>query len=264
MANKCLYEAPIVTQIWAIADLHLCISCPQKTMEVFGHQWDNYIDRIKENWIKCIDKDDIVLLAGDITWALKLEEAKIDLEWIDELPGTKIMVRGNHDYWWKSMKQIKRILPKSIHLIQNNAINLDIASIGGSRLWDTQEFNCLDIIDYKENPLANPKVKPLTLEENERIFSKELHRLELSLSQIDPGAKLKIAMTHYPPISHDLKPSKAHELLKKYNIDICIFGHIHNLKADPPTLFGEKDNIKYIFTAADHLKFVPLKLFPKD
>ena len=249
-----------MTQIWAMADLHLCIGCTQKTMEVFGPQWSNYIQRIKDNWQELVKPDDIVLVAGDITWALKLEEAKIDLDWIDALPGKKIMIRGNHDYWWKSLTQVQKILPSSIQLIQNNAINLPGVSIAGSRLWDTKEFNCSEIIDFKENPKANPKVKPLTIEENEKIFAKELHRLELSLSQMNVDAPLKIAMTHYPPLSHDLKPSTVHKILQKYNIDICVFGHIHNLKPNNPPIFGEKDGINYLFTAADYLQFFPMKV----
>lgn len=249
-----------MSNIWAIADLHLCISCPQKTMEVFGPNWANYIQKIEENWKKYVQEEDLVLIAGDITWALKLEEAKIDLEWISKLPGTKVMIRGNHDYWWRTLTHVKRILPPKMHAIHNDALNLGDISIGGSRLWDTVEFNCSEIIDFKVNPKANPKVVPLTEEENEKIFAKELHRLELSLSKMNPHASLKIVMTHYPPLSHDLKNSKTHALLLKYNIDICIFGHMHNIKPNPPPLFGEKEGIQYIFTAADFLKFVPLKI----
>ena len=248
-------------QIFAIADLHLCIGCPQKTMEVFGPQWSNYIERIKIEWKKAVSQDDLVLIAGDISWALHLNEAKLDLDWIDQLPGHKIIIRGNHDYWWKSLTQVKKILPKSIQVIQNNAINLHGVSIGGARLWDSKEFSASEIIHFKENPKANPNVKPLTEEENEKIFAKELHRLELSLSQMDANAPLKIAMTHYPPLSHDLKSSKAHKLLVKYKVDICVFGHIHNIIDNPPPLFGEKEKIKYLFTAADYLKFVPLQVY---
>lgn len=246
--------------IWAMADLHLCISCPDKTMEDFGPRWDNYLERIRENWKKCVSDEDLVLIAGDITWALRIEEAKIDLAWLGELPGEKVMIRGNHDYWWKTLTQIKRILPPKVHVLHNDALNIDGVSIGGSRLWDTLEFNFSDVIDYKVNPKANPNVTPLTTEENEKIFAKELHRLELSLSKMNQDAPLKIAMTHYPPISFDLKPSKVHALFLKYNIDICVFGHLHNLKDKSPPLFGEKEGIKYIFTAADFLQFLPLKI----
>ncbi len=247
-------------QIWAIADLHLCLNCPDKTMEDFGHRWENYIQRIETNWKQLVAPDDLVLVAGDISWALKTDEVKADLDWIGKLPGQKIMIRGNHDYWWKSLTQIRAVLPSNIHLIQNDAINYPQLAIAGSRLWDTLEFNNLEIIDFKENPRANPNAIPLTSETNEKIFLKELHRLELSLSQMNPEAKLKIALTHYPPISYDLKPSKVHALLVKYNVDYCVFGHMHNLKENLPPLFGEKDGVHYLFTAADYLQFVPQKV----
>lgn len=243
-----------------MADLHLCLSCPDKTMEDFGSRWENYIERIKKHWMEQVQDGDIVLVAGDISWALKISEVQKDLNWIDELPGEKIMIRGNHDYWWKSLKQIKSILPQSIQIIQNDALNFDGFSVGGSRLWDTSEFSNIDIIEYKENPKANPDAPVLTAEENEKIYLKELNRLELSLSKINPAAPLKIAMVHYPPLRYDLSPSKVHNLLLKYNIQICVFGHIHNLKNDLPPLFGTKDGIQYLFTAADYLKFKPLKV----
>lgn len=246
--------------IWAIADLHLCISCPNKTMEDFGPSWSNYIERIKANWIENISEEDLVLIAGDITWALKIDEAKVDLEWLGALPGTKVMIRGNHDYWWKSLTQLRRILPPKMHVLHNDALNLPELSIAGSRLWDTLEYNFSDLIEFKTNPKANPKVAPLSTEENERIFEKELHRLELSLSKMNPDSPLKIAMTHYPPISQDLKPSRAHSLLLKYKVNKCVFGHMHNLKETPASFFGQKDGIEYIFTAADYLKFIPKKI----
>ncbi len=249
-----------MTHIWAIADLHLCISCPEKNMEVFGPSWSRYIERIKENWKQVVSEDDLVLIAGDITWAIKPEDAKIDLDWIATLPGTKVMIRGNHDYWWRTKSQVDKILPPRFHIVHNDALNLPTLSIGGSRMWDSLEYRFADIVDFKDNPKANPKVKPLTDEENEKIFRKELIRLEMSLAKMDPNAPLKIAMTHYPPIGNDLKPSKVHALLKKYHIDLCVFGHLHNLRPNHPPLFGSLDNIQYLFTAADFLEFKPLKI----
>lgn len=246
--------------IWAIADLHLALSCPEKTMEDFGPTWANYIKRIQENWANNVQKDDLVLIAGDITWAYTLEKAQVDLQWIDQLPGTKVMIRGNHDTWWQSLNKVQKILPPSIIALQNDAYNIEGLSIGGSRLWDTLEFNFSDLIELKENPKANPNTPILTEEENERIFSRELHRLELSLKAMNPSAPLKIVMTHYPPISHDLKPSKAHQMLKDYKVDICVFGHVHNITPSSLKLFGKKEGVNYLLTAADYLKFIPLKI----
>ncbi len=246
--------------IWAIADLHLSLSCPEKTMEDFGESWSNYMQRIKENWSKSVKEGDLVLIPGDITWASTPEQAEEDLIWIDQLPGTKIMIRGNHDYWWSSLSKIKKVLPKSILALQNDAWNTEEVSVGGSRLWDSSEYNSSDVIDFKVNPKANPKSPVLTKEQNEKIYQKELHRLELSLQKMNPDSKLKIVMTHYPPLSYNLKDSKVHTLLKKHQIDICVFGHIHNIMPDHPPLFGTKDGISYQLVAADYLQFSPLKI----
>src|ERR1700690_1967274 len=107
--------------IWAIADLHLAFGTPEKSMEVFGEPWITYTDKIKKNWLELISSEDLVLIHGDISWAMRPEEARIDLEWIHQLPGTKVILRGNHDYWWTSLRQIEKILPPPLHLIQNKA-----------------------------------------------------------------------------------------------------------------------------------------------
>ncbi len=244
-------------QVWAIGDLHLAIGTPHKSMEVFGENWKNYQEKIRKNWEKNVLPGDLVLIPGDICWATNLKQAMPDLNWIDSLPGKKILIKGNHDYWWSSLKKLKENLPPSIYVLQNDAITFSSITIAGARLWDTKEYNFEDIIDYTVSPVStSPKVQQ---EESEKIFARELHRLELSLSKMSPTATTKIVMTHYPPISYDLKESNASELLEKYNVNICIFGHLHNVKKEIP-IFGEKNNVKYIFTSCDYLDFCPIKI----
>lgn len=242
-------------KIWAIADLHLCFGAPDKSMEAFGAPWANYIHRIEENWKKSIAPGDLVLIAGDITWAMKLEEAMKDLEWIDALPGTKVLMKGNHDYWWPSNKKLGEALPPSLHFVNNNAFTYKDVTIGGSRLWDTKEYSFADSIHFVESPLV--KEKPLDVESMERIYTRDLERLCLSLTQLDPNASYRIAMTHYPPIGADLKPSRASNILEEFNINVCVFGHLHNVKKDK-RMFGEKNGILYLYTAADYLNFEPM------
>ena len=122
-------------KIWALADLHLAHSVPSKNMAVFGPVWEGYMDKMAASWKELVKPDDLVLLPGDITWAMKLEEAKIDLAWIDSLPGTKVLIRGNHDYWWSSAKKMSEMFPPSVHFIHNNAYHFNDIAIGGSRLW---------------------------------------------------------------------------------------------------------------------------------
>ncbi len=246
--------------LWAIADLHLSLSCPEKTMEDFGPIWKNYMQRLQDHWKQCVSNEDFVLVPGDITWATSLDQALIDLDYIDKLPGTKILIRGNHDSWWKSIKQMKEKAPKSLHFLQNSAFNHPLFSIAGARLWETSEYTCNEIVEFKPNPKANPKTPIMTMEENDRLYKKEWTRLEMSLKEMNAKAPLKIVMTHFPPLANDLKDSTVHHLLLQYQINICVFGHLHNLKENPFPLFGVKDGIDYRFVAADYLQFRPLKL----
>jgi uncharacterized protein len=247
-------------KIWALADLHLSLSCPEKNMEVFGSQWTNYQNRIKENWKAKVSEEDLILLAGDITWALKFEQALEDLNWIHKLPGTKVMLKGNHDYWWASSEKMKQNLPSSIHFVYNSCFDFGEVSIGGSRLWDSSEYN------YNVPRIPSPKKtnedeekRKKKLEEAERIFPKELNRLRLSLEQLNPKAKIRIAMTHYPPIGPDLSPSKASSILEELNVDICVFGHIHGLQPGSMPL-GKARGVLYHLTACDYLNCDPIEI----
>lgn len=245
--------------VWALADLHLSFGITGKNMDVFGENWKNHADKIQQHWQKLIAPEDLVLLPGDISWALHTEDVLPDLNWIDQLPGTKVMIRGNHDYWWNSLSKLEKILPPSIHVLQNNTFRWQNVTICGARLWDTPEFSFQPYINY----VANPKAKTPTHEDNvaeaEKIFLRELGRLELSLKALPKDATLRIAMTHYPPIGADLHASRASALLEKYQVNICVFGHLHNVKEN--TLpFGIKDNIRYALVAADYVNFTPQKI----
>ncbi|MGR3973736.1 MAG: metallophosphoesterase [Candidatus Rhabdochlamydia sp.] len=236
--------------IWALADLHLAKSTPSKDMAIFGPSWEGYMDRIERNWKTKISSDDLVLLPGDISWAMKLEEARNDLEWIHALPGTKVMIRGNHDYWWDSAKKMKAFLPPSLLFIHNTALQWNQVAIGGSRLWDTPEYH-----------FGNNDFTPKLSLDDLQIFERELMRLKLSLEQMEKSSVLKIAMTHYPPLGLDLQDSRASALLEQFGIDHCVFGHLHHLQPQTPT-FGKKKGIDYHLTSADYLEFEPLLLVP--
>jgi len=246
-------------KIWALADLHLAYSTPSKDMAVFGPVWEGYMDKKAASWKELVKSEDLVLLPGDITWAMKLEEAKIDLEWIDSLPGTKVLIRGNHDYWWSSAKKMSEIFPPSVHFIHNNAYHFNDVAIGGSRLWDTPEYNFNGYVHFQANPKARDPEKAHDKDNDSAIFERELERLKLSLKQMNPSARLKIVMTHYPPISADLNPSRASAILEEFGVQVCVFGHLHNLKKDKP-MFGEVRGVKYLLTAADYLDFRPLRI----
>ncbi len=245
--------------IWALGDLHLSFGIANKSMDVFGPSWERHAAQIEEHWRRLVDPADLVLIPGDISWAMRLEDAAADLAWIDALPGTKVILKGNHDYWWGSLKKLSAALPPSIHAIQNNAFRWKDAAIGGARLWDTPEYSFGRYIDYRENPHANAKEELIQEDLSGQIFERELQRLDLSLSALPQGTALRIAMTHYPPIGADLAPSRASAILEKHRIDICVFGHLHNVKAGV-SLFGQKNGVQYILASSDYLRFQPALL----
>ena len=246
--------------IWALADLHLSFGVPDKAMDVFGEQWVGYTEKVEKNWRAHISQDDLVLIAGDISWAMHPQEAVPDLEWIHHLPGTKVIIRGNHDYWWTSLAKVEKHLPSSIHLIQNNAYHWQDVSIAGARLWDTAEYSFGEYINYQKNARAKA-ISPQQNDpaETERIFLRELARLEMSLKCLKKDAKVRLVMVHYPPIGALLEDSRVSKLLEKYQVDVCVFGHLHNVKnASLP--FGEKNGVRYVLTACDYVDFMPVKI----
>jgi hypothetical protein len=247
-------------RIWAIGDLHLSFGVKNKSMDVFGPQWEGHAKKIASHWKSLIHPDDLVLVPGDLSWAMKIEEVVPDLQWVHELPGTKVMIKGNHDYWWGSLNKIAPVLPPSIHLIQNNVFNWREATIGGARLWDTPEYSFGSFVEFRENPRAREDKEALVQEEfEEKLFNRELERLKLSLKGLDPKAKVRIAMTHYPPIGADLKESRAAQILEEHQVQICVFGHLHNLKAGLD-LFGEARGIRYVLASCDYIHFQPIAI----
>ena len=201
--------------IYAISDLHLCIS-GAKPMEIFGDGWSNYLEKIKEDWNSKVSDDDIVLIAGDISWAMKLEEAKLDLKYFEELKGTKVLIRGNHDYWWQSISNVRSALPTNTYALQNDAIKFGKYVICGTRGWNVPDSAFED-------------------EQDEKIYKREYLRIDMALSSAkrlcEDGDQI-ICMLHYPPYNHNKEYSDYVGLMQKYDAKICVFGHIHSHKGN--------------------------------
>lgn len=228
-----VYGNIIIMRIYAISDLHLAIST-EKPMDIFGSGWTNHFERIKEDWEKVSD-DDIVLVAGDISWAMTLKDALVDFAELSKLKGKKVLIRGNHDYWWQSIKKINDSLPSDIICLQNNAVKIGNAVICGSRGWNIAESG-----------------------EDKRLIDREVIRFELSLTQakklMEDGDKL-ICMIHFPPF--DIKTesdSPFTALFEKYNVDAVVYGHIHTNGFPHEKLVIKKNNITYYLTSCDILQ----------
>lgn len=218
--------------IYAIADLHFDFS-KEKPMDVFGDNWKDHDKKIISDWKEKVRDDDLVLLPGDISWALKLKDAVDDLNVIDSLPGKKIISKGNHDYWWSSLNKMNNLGFKTIKFLYNNTYEYEDISICGCRGWISK-----DSLEFTQ--------------EDEKIYNREVNRLKISLEQ----AKNKkiIALIHYPPFNQDHSASDFTKLLTDFNVKLCLYGHLHG-QGHKYRYEGELDNVSYKFIASDFLDF---------
>ncbi len=244
-------------KVFALSDPHLAFTTPNKSMDIFGEIWIDHPTKIKQNWIRHVGKDDIVIVPGDISWATKFEQALADLHWLHNLPGQKILLRGNHDLWWHKLKAMEEKLPSSLHLVQNNHVQLGPFVFFGSRLWDTEEYSFDDIIlwDSKKGNLPYKK-KGEDLINQEKIYHRELERLKLSINSLPKDSELiRIGLCHYPPLHHNLTESKAGKLFETAGAKHVVFGHLHSVKE--PNVYGLARGTEYHLTSCDFINFVP-------
>ena len=233
--------------VFVIADLHLATADSQKSMEVFGKRWINYIEKIKSNWEKVVGENDTVILPGDISWGLAIEDALEDLLWIEALPGKKILIKGNHDFWWSTLSKLNAFFEqhniKTIQILNNNAIELENIIVAGSRGWFTDKSmqNVEEDVDYG------------------KIVNREAIRLKMSL---DSAKKLKgygdkeiVVFLHFPPVWGEYNCEQILSVLSEYNIERCFFGHIHGVYSVQSSF--EYQGIKFSLISADFLDFLP-------
>ena len=219
--------------VWAISDLHL--PARQKPMDIFGPHWQNHFERIREDWIDKVSEADVVLLPGDLSWAMHLEEALEDLARVGALPGRKLLLRGNHDYWWSSIGRVRRSLPEGCQAIQNDCVMLDGVLFAGSRGWTIPAEADGDSDDA-------------------RIYRRERQRLELSLKNARARSETAplIVMMHYPPRSEGAEGFA--DLLKLYDAQHVVYGHLHGAGLSG-AVRGEVDGIHYHQVSCDGLDF---------
>ena len=220
--------------LFVLGDPHLSFSV-NKPMDIFGERWKNHADKIKENWINTVSPEDTVVLAGDLSWGISLEEAKKDLAFLHSLPGKKILLRGNHDYWWETLAKMRRFFEENgwddFSILQNNYIEAEGLAICGTRGWSLDEGG----------------------EQDRKILRREAQRLEMSLKSA-PAEMEKIAIFHYPPVEGE--ESLFLDVLKKYHVRLCYYGHLHGRKALEQKPFF-KDGIFFRLISCDALGFSP-------
>ncbi len=247
-------------RLFALSDPHLSIG-GAKPMHVFGPKWDNHAEKLEARWRATVRGNDIVLMPGDISWAMRLEEAMPDLEWLAALPGRKVLLKGNHDYWWQSIKKLRAQALPGMYFIQNDALTLDGVTIGGTRLWDFPAIKWGYISNRDNEDVAEEKrsaPKKDRDEDPEKIRARELERLRLSLSQLDKTAKLRVCLTHFPPLGENGEPTEITDLLNEFALDFCVFGHVHALIDRPhPGADAQLAATRYILAASDFLEHEP-------
>lgn len=239
--------------LYVISDLHLSTNeSTNKSMEKFGTRWNGYHQKIKKSFDAIVTDNDTVVIPGDISWAMTLDEALSDFKFLDSLPGTKIIGKGNHDFWWSTASKINAFFEandiKTIKLLHNNAYKLDNCIICGSRGWfyDQKQQKTVGEVDY------------------DKIIAREAQRLDLSinaalsLKEDDPSLPV-LAFLHFPPVFGDFVCDKILDILKKHGINRCYYGHIHNNYTLPKSFVY--DGITFTMVAADYLGFVPMPIF---
>ncbi len=226
-------------RIFAIADLHLSFGV-DKPMSIFGQKWEHYEERLSTIWNQLIHPDDVVLIAGDISWAMRESEVIPDMAYLSTLSGKKVLLKGNHDYWWSTKKKVQELAGQNVGVLQTNAIEFPLFTVVGTRGWDL------------------PSTTHDTDEER-KIFQREVERLRISL---EAGAKSKkplIAMMHYPPMSNIDIGTPFTTLLEQYRVEFCVYGHLHG-HAHRLRIEGDIRGVQYHFVAADYLNFRPKEI----
>ncbi|MEG0833815.1 MAG: metallophosphoesterase [Christensenellaceae bacterium] len=221
--------------IFAIADLHLSLAKP-KEMDIFGEKWVRHFEKIKADWENRVGEEDTVLIPGDISWAMKLEDAQADLDAIGALPGKKILLKGNHDYWWGSLNKINAVLKNKTIALQNNCAEVGDFVVCGTRGWTFDN---------------------LSAESDSKIYEREKLRLALSLEAAKKCSAQKIiVMMHYPPIYQDMLETGFTQIIEQYPVEQVVFGHLHGDILNRINLTDIMvKNIKYNLVSADYLDF---------
>ena len=224
--------------LYAIGDLHLSFSA-DKPMDIFGPQWADHAAHIERAWRSRISEDDLILIPGDISWAMQLSSALPDLAFIGALPGKKLLLRGNHDYWWSSLTRVRAALPLNTFALQNDAFACGPFAVAGTRGWACPGSSGFTAADGK-------------------IYEREVQRLELSLRAL-PDAGLRVVMTHFPPFCEPAFDTAFTALFERYDVKHVIYAHLHGA-AHRLAFEGERNGVRYTLAAADYLKFVPKRI----
>lgn len=220
--------------LYTMADLHLSFSA-QKPMDVFGERWKDHPQKIADRWP--LSPEDTIVLPGDFSWAMNFRELRADMEFLHALPGTKILSKGNHDYWWETLSKMNRFAEEdypSVHFLHNNSYEVCGISVCGTRGWTLENSD-----------------------EDEKVLNREVGRLRMSLEK---ATAQPIVFLHYPPLFGELRCDPILDVLKEFDVRECYYGHLHGSGAAALAVEGPAEGIQFRLISADHLDFTPVKL----
>lgn len=238
-------------KVFAISDPHLALSAPYrpgeppsvyKPMDIFGPHWQDYYGVFWENWHHMVGPADTVLMPGDISWAMTLPETVHDFAYLASLPGRIIIVKGNHDYWWQSISQVRAALPPNCLALQHSSVTVGTRVVCGSRGWLTPAHP-----DFHEA-------------EDGKIYQRELLRLRMALQEGAKSGLKPVALLHYPPLSQQNEENGMLALLREFSVRLCVYGHVHSLVAKN-VVEGEYRDIELVNASCDRLSFTPRLLW---
>ncbi len=242
-------------KIFAIGDLHLSFGeMVEKPMDIFGGQWVGHTEKLYKNWGKMVEPEDTVIICGDISWGLKLEEAMADLDWIHALPGRKLLFKGNHDLWWKAIGRLNGLYEDgTMQFIQNKCTLLEMPDESGGRITTvaicgTRGWICPGTDGFSEH--------------DRKIYDREAARLKMSLEDAKKaGADTIIGVLHFPPTNDKQQKSAFTELLTEYGVKTCVYGHLHGKEAFKNGIAGVYNGVEYKLVSLDYLEGKPIQIF---
>lgn len=241
-------------KLFAIGDLHLSFGEDvEKPMDIFGGQWVGHTEKLHKNWVEQIAEEDVVIICGDISWGLRMEEALADLDWIHKLPGKKVLFKGNHDLWWQSITKLNKLYDDGTMIFTQNQCHVVKDPVTGKKtaICGTRGWTCPGVEGFSEH--------------DRKIYERELLRLKFSLEE---GKKAEadriIGVLHYPPTNDKKQGSGFTELMSQYGVETCVYGHLHGKEAFRHGLQGIYNGVEYRLVSLDYVQGMPREIISEE
>ncbi|MFQ3580809.1 metallophosphoesterase [Chloracidobacterium validum] len=249
-------------RVFALGDPHLSFAKP-KPMHIFGEQWRDHANKIAAAWTRIGTPDDLLLLVGDLSWAMRSDDVRPDLDWIARLPGRKLIIRGNHDFWWHSLSKVRALVDSSVIPLQANCVIIQRIAFVGTRGWQCPgDEPSTDAFERQEAVIRREKPRQAYTAQDWKIYEREVGRLRLGLEaahQQRANFDRLVVMLHYPPMNARHEPSGFTQLLEAYEADWCVYGHLHGA-AIATAFTGRLGRTRIQLVSADSVDFTPFQL----